>query len=193
MINTMLQLPIYVRSLGRLVGAGLSGSGRTFARIDRGIDPGMQERVLKWQKKQLESMTFENAVPKKSSEGKIDLPRMRRIHRTSLQAVRHDLDGMWQVSTDTLQKGKGISLDQSIVIMHRLRDAGFPDEVIGVVSVEIGARRHSFAIVQDREDDFWMLDNGYFLNIPVRASAYLGKRRDISYLIGFNFFDVWTY
>ena len=100
---------------------------------------------------------------------------------------------VWQVSTDTLQKGKGISLDQSIVIMHRLRDAGFPDEVIGVVSVEIGSRRHSFAVVQDLEDDFWMLDNGYFLNLPVRASAYLGKRKDIHYLIGFNFFDVWTY
>lgn len=193
MFNTLFQLPMYARSLARLAGAAVAGPGRRFVRHDRAIDSDMRKRVLAWQKKQLESMTFENAVPRKSSEGKVDLPRMRRIHRTSLEAVRHDLDGMWQVSTDTLQKGKGISLDQSIVIMHRLRDAGFPDDVIGVVSVEIASRRHSFAIVQDIEDDFWMLDNGYFLNIPVRASAYLGKRRDINYLIGFNFFDVWTY
>lgn len=193
MINAVFQLPVLIRSLARLAGAAVAGRRRTFVRTDRGIDPGMRNRVVEWQKKQLESMTFENAVPKRVLDGKIDLPRMRRIHRTSLEAVRHDLDGMWQVSTDTLQKGKGISLDQSIVIMHRLRDAGFPDDALGVVSVEIGSRRHSFAIVQDREDDFWMLDNGYFLNIPVRASAYLGKKIGINYLIGFNFFDVWTY
>lgn len=193
MFNVLFQLPIYARSLVRLVGTGLRSEGRTFVRLDRGVNPDMRDRVVDWQKKQLESMTFENAVPRKSRDGNIDLPRMRRIHRTSLQAVRHDLDGMWQVSTDTLQRGRGISLDQSIVIMHRLRDAGFPDAAIGVVSVEIGSRRHSFAIVQDREDDFWMLDNGYFLNIPVRASTYLGKRSDINYLIGFNFFDIWTY
>jgi hypothetical protein len=38
-----------------------------------------------------------------------------------------------------------------------------------------------------------MLDNGYFSNIPVRASTYLAKKSDIVYLIGFNFFDTWTY
>ena len=193
MFNILLQFPVYARSLFRLAGAAFRSRGRSFVRTDQGIHSDMHKGVLEWQKKQLQSMTFENAVPRKSREGSIDPARMRRIHRTALQAVRHDLDGMWQVSTDTLQKGRGISLDQSIVIMHRLRDAGFPDDAIGVVSVEIGSRRHSFAVVQDRDDDFWMLDNGYFLNIPVRASAYLGKRSDINYLIGFNFFDIWTY
>ncbi|HKK34092.1 MAG TPA: hypothetical protein VJ934_11110 [Desulfomicrobiaceae bacterium] len=193
MLNLIFQLPVYARSVARIAVAATRRSKRTFVRRDKGIDPSMRENVLTWQKKQLHSMTFENVGPAKSSDGKIDLARMWRIHRSSLQAVRHDLDGMWQVSTDTLEKGRGISLDQSIVIMHRLRDAGFPDESLGVVSVQMGSRRHSFAVVQDREDDFWMLDNGYFSNIPVRASAYLAKKSGIVYLIGFNFFDVWTY
>jgi hypothetical protein len=193
MFSLISQLPVYVRSLARIAAAIPRKPGRTFVRRTEGIDASMLENVRDWQKKQLHSMTFENARPARSAEGKIDPVRMRHIHRRSLQAVRHDLNGMWQVSTDTLKKGRGISLDQSIVIMHRLRDAGFPDDSIGVVSVQIGARRHSFAVVQDRKDDFWMLDNGYFSNIPVRASTYLSKRTDISYLIGFNFFDVWTY
>lgn len=69
----------------------------------------------------------------------------------------------------TMNEGRGISLDQSIAIMHRLRDAGFPDDALGVVSVEFAGRRHSFAIVHDVKDDFWMLDNGKFSFCPVRG------------------------
>jgi hypothetical protein len=180
------------KSALHLLGNGLKQKKRTFVRKDNVKNSVLYDDVVAWQKKQIASMTFEDSVPSKS-EGVIDMGKMRTIHKRTLLAVEHREDGMWKVSTDTLQKGKGISLDQSIVLMHRLRDAGFPDDALGVVSVQLEQQRHSFAIIQHTVDDFWMLDNGYFSVFPVRASRFLAKREDIVYLIGFNFFDVWTY
>lgn len=168
--------------------------GRRFlARTDRVRDSPLYDDVRVWQKKQMESMTFENDRPVKSSKGSVDLDLMRRIHRRTLLEIKHELGDLWRPSSVTLDKGRGISLDQSIAIMHRLRDAGFPDDSLGVVSVEFAGRRHSFAIVQDRPDDFWMLDNGMFSFAPTRGSVFLAARGDVHVLIGFNFFDVWNY
>ncbi|GAU07677.1 hypothetical protein [Desulfoplanes formicivorans] len=180
------------RSALRMVGNGFKQKKRTFVRKNNVTNSVLYDDVVAWQKKQIASMSFEDSVPSKSG-GVIDIGKMRTIHRRTLLEVEHREDGMWKVSTDTLQKGKGISLDQAIVLMHRLRDAGFPDDALGVVSVQLEQQRHSFAIIQYAEDDFWMLDNGYFSVFPVRASRFLAKRDDIVYLIGFNFFDVWTY
>lgn len=165
---------------------------RTFVRKENVSNSVLYDDVVVWQKKQIESMSFEDSVPRKST-GVIDIAKMRTIHKKTILDVKHREEGMWKVSTDTLQQGRGISLDQSIVLMHRLRDAGFPDDALGVVSVQLQQQRHSFAIIQYAEDDFWMLDNGYFSVLPVRASRFLAKREDIVYLIGFNFFDVWNY
>ena len=165
---------------------------RTFVRKENVSNSVLYDDVVVWQKKQIESMSFEDSVPRKSP-GVIDIAKMRAIHKKTILDVKHREEGMWKVSTDTLQQGRGISLDQSIVLMHRLRDAGFPDDALGVVSVQLEQQRHSFAIIQYAEDDFWMLDNGYFSVLPVRASRFLAKREDIMYLIGFNFFDVWNY
>lgn len=153
----------------------------------------LYDDVCRWQKNQLDSMTFENDRPLKSNKGAVDLGLMRRIHRRTLLEIRHELGDLWRPSSVTLDQGRGISLDQSIAIMHRLRDAGFPDDSLGVVSVEFAGRRHSFAIVHDRPDDFWVLDNGMFSYCPVRGSVLLAARRDVAVLIGFNFFDVWNY
>ncbi len=182
-----------MRSVGRLFTYAFKSEKRRFARTENVLNSPLYDDVTRWQKKQLKSMSYEGNKPSRTESGFFDKSLMCRIHRKTLLEVRHKVEGMWEVSTETLRRGRGISLDQAIVTMHRLRDAGFPDSMLGVVSVELNGRRHSFAIVQDREDDFWMLDNGYFLNIPCRAGKYLGKRKDIQYLIGFNFFDVWNY
>jgi hypothetical protein len=166
---------------------------RSLVRTDRVRNSPLYDDVCSWQKAQMESMTFENDRPVKSAKGSVDLTLMRRIHRRTLLEIKHELGDLWRPSSVTLDKGRGISLDQSIAIMHRLRDAGFPDDALGVVSVEFAGRRHSFAIVQDVKDDFWMLDNGTFSFCPVRGSAFLSARRDVHVLIGFNFFDVWNY
>ncbi|PIE68931.1 MAG: hypothetical protein CSA21_05210 [Deltaproteobacteria bacterium] len=179
-------------SLWRMACHSLRPQRRTFTRQNTIVDKDLYNDVVTWQNKQIASMSFEDSVPC-PSEGVIDLGKMKMLHTTTLRHVDHQEDGMWKVSTETLQQGKGISLDQSIVLMHRLRDAGFPDHALGVVSVQLKHQRHSFAIIQDTEDDFWMLDNGYFSVLPVRASHFLARRTDIVYLIGFNFFDIWTY
>jgi hypothetical protein len=166
---------------------------RSFARNDRVRNSPLYDDVCEWQKKQMESMTFENDRPTRSDKGSVDLALMRRIHRRTLLEIKHELGELWRPSSVTMSRGRGISLDQSIAIMHRLRDAGFPDDALGVVSVEFQGRRHSFAIVQDRADDFWMLDNGMFSFRPVRGSVFLSARKDVHVLIGFNFFDVWNY
>ena len=166
---------------------------RSFARNDRVRNSPLYDDVCEWQKKQMESMTFENDRPTKSAKGSVDLALMRRIHRRTLLEIKHELGELWRPSSVTMNRGRGISLDQSIAIMHRLRDAGFPDDALGVVSVEFQGRRHSFAIVQDSPDDFWMLDNGMFSFRPVRGSVFLSARKDVHVLIGFNFFDVWNY
>ncbi|WP_462324129.1 hypothetical protein [Desulfoplanes sp.] len=181
-----------LRSGLRMAGNIFKPKAGTFERKACVSNSALYDEVVAWQKKQIASMSFEDSVPSKSG-GMIDIAKMRTIHRRTLLEVEHREDGMWKISTDTLQKGRGISLDQSIVLMHRLRDAGFPDGALGVVSVQLEQQRHSFAIIQDREDDFWMLDNGYFSVFPVRASRFLAKREDLVYLIGFNFFDVWNY
>ena len=166
---------------------------RTFIRKENILNSPLYDDVCRWQKKQIKSMTYNKIKPQRTKSTFFNKTIMQKIHRKTLLEVQHKNEGMWEVSTDTLQRGRGISLDQAIVTMHRLRDAGFPDSMLGVVSIARHNRRHSFAIVQDKEDDFWILDNGYFLNTPCRASSYLGKRKDIQYLIGFNFFDVWNY
>ena len=153
----------------------------------------LYDDVCAWQKTQMESMTFENDRPVKTDKGSVDLSLMHRIHRRTLLEIKHELGDLWRPSSVTLDKGKGISLDQSIAIMHRLRDAGFPDDALGVVSVQFAGRRHSFAIVHDKKDDFWMLDNGTFSFCPVRGSVFFAVRKDVHVLIGFNFFDVWNY
>jgi hypothetical protein len=166
---------------------------RAFVRNDRVRNSPLYDDVCAWQKAQMESMTFENDRPTREVKGTVDLSLMRRIHRRTLLEIRHELGDLWRPSSVTMNEGRGISLDQSIAIMHRLRDAGFPDDSLGVVSVEFAGRRHSFAIVQDRADDFWMLDNGKFSYCPVRGSVFLSVRKDVHVLIGFNFFDVWNY
>lgn len=166
---------------------------RPLVKNDRVRNSPLYDDVCLWQKTQMESMTFENDRPTKEVKGAVDLALMRRIHRRTLLEIKHELGDLWRPSSVTLSKGRGISLDQSIAIMHRLRDAGFPDDVLGVVSVEFAGRRHSFAIVQDLPGDFWMLDNGTFSFCPVRGSVFLSARRDVHVLIGFNFFDVWNY
>ncbi len=180
------------RSRFRILSSRFIAGHRVFVRKESVSNSVLYDDVAAWQKRQIQSMSFEDSVPQKE-RGVIDLKKMRAIHKKTLLEVRHKEDGMWKVSTDTLQKGRGISLDQAIVLMHRLRDAGFPDDALGVVSVQLSRQRHSFAIVQFAEDDFWMLDNGRFCSVPVKASTYLAKRNDLRYLIGFNFFDVWNY
>ncbi|ACU90113.1 hypothetical protein [Desulfomicrobium baculatum] len=183
----------YVFSALRARLYGLRPGKRAFVRNDRVRNSPLYDDVCAWQKAQMESMTFENDRPTKEVKGTVDLPLMRRIHRRTLLEIRHELGDLWRPSSVTMNEGRGISLDQSIAIMHRLRDAGFPDDSLGVVSVEFAGRRHSFAIVQDRADDFWMLDNGKFSYCPVRGSVFLSVRKDVHVLIGFNFFDVWNY
>ena len=172
---------------------GLRPGRRSLVKNDRVRNSPLYDDVCAWQKAQMESMTFENDSPTKEFKGAVDQGLMRRIHRRTLLEIRHELGDLWRPSSVTMNEGRGISLDQSIAIMHRLRDAGFPDDSLGVVSVEFAGRRHSFAIVQDRTDDFWMLDNGKFSYCPVRGSVFLSVRKDVHVLIGFNFFDVWNY
>ncbi|MDY0276058.1 MAG: hypothetical protein RBR42_11585 [Desulfomicrobium sp.] len=166
---------------------------RTLVKNDRVRNSPLYDDVCIWQKAQLKSMTFEDDQLSKTENGHIDLALMRRIHRRTLLEIKHELGDLWRPSSVTMDQGRGISLDQSIAIMHRLRDAGFPDNVLGVVSVTFSGRRHSFAIVHDKRDDFWMLDNGTFSFAPLRGSIFFGRRKDVHILIGFNFFDVWNY
>lgn len=182
-------------TVSRIRGAvyALRPGKRSFAKNDRVRDSPLYDDVCAWQKAQMDSMTFENDRPVKAEKGAVDLALMRRIHRRTLLEIKHELGDLWRPSSITLDKGRGISLDQSIAIMHRLRDAGFPDDALGVISVEFAGRRHSFAIVHDALDDFWMLDNGMFSLCPVRGSVFLSARADVHVLIGFNFFDIWNY
>lgn len=169
------------------------GKQRALAKNDRVRNSPLYDDVCVWQKAQLKSMTFEDDQLAKAENGHIDLALMRRIHRRTLLEIKHEPGDLWRPSSVTLDQGRGISLDQSIAIMHRLRDAGFPDNVLGVVSVAFSGRRHSFAIVHDQDNDFWMLDNGMFSFRPMRGSVFFGARKDVHILIGFNFFDVWNY
>ena len=180
------------RSRIRILSGLFKPGQRVFVRKESVSNSVLYDDVVAWQKRQITSMSFEDSVPQKES-GVIDYKKMRTVHKKTLLEVKHKEGGMWKVSTDTLQKGRGISLDQAIVLMHRLRDAGFPDDALGVVSVQLSRQRHSFAIIQFAEDDFWMLDNGRLSSVPVKATTFLAKRGDIVYLIGFNFFDVWNY
>ncbi|NLY41345.1 MAG: hypothetical protein GX055_06970 [Desulfovibrionales bacterium] len=166
---------------------------RPMMKNDRVRNSLLYDDVCQWQKTQIDSMTFENDQPHKNNKGAIDLKLMRRIHRRTLLEIKHELGELWRPSSVTMDRGRGISLDQSIAIMHRLRDAGFPDDALGVVSVQFADRRHSFALVHDQDDDFWMLDNGLLSFSPLRGSVFFSARKDVHILIGFNFFDVWNY
>lgn len=192
-MNTFVYWIGYLLSRIRVAVCALRPGKRRFAKNDNVQGSPLYMDVRAWQKTQMDSMTFENDRPVKVTKGTVDLSLMRRVHRRTLLGIKHELGDLWRPSSITLDKGRGISLDQSIAIMHRLRDAGFPDDSLGVVSVEFAGRRHSFAIVQDMVDDFWVLDNGMFSLCPARGSVLLSARPDVRILIGFNFFDTWNY
>lgn len=74
-----------------------------------------------------------------------------------------------------------------------MRDAGFPDDNIGMVVVS----GHMFACLHISDKDFYVLDNGYITYKTALASDIFPFEtkdgKELQPIIGFNLFDMWTY
>jgi len=111
-------------------------------------------------------------------------------------AVLYAMDDYWATAGEVLAARKGDCEDQAILILHKLRAYGFPDDQIGV-GIGFNKNRneaHAFALVQDvDDDDFWILDNGAYCLFPMTAGMLFRNRPDIRLICGFNLFDRWDY
>ncbi len=93
----------------------------------------------------------------------------------------------WATTRETLSRGVGDCEDQAFVIYRRLYEAGFNHSQLGVCLIE----GHVFAIFYYKEDDFYILDNGYMTYAVVEASRfYWSKGKPIC---GFNLYKIWSY
>ena len=92
-----------------------------------------------------------------------------------------------------LAKGCGDCEDQAIVIIRMLADSGLPYKNLGVCIVS----GHAFAIVHHKEDDFYILDNGYMTKEVVEASLFFPfearNGKALSPIAGFNVMNDWRY
>ena len=153
--------------------------------------------ISNWQRRESESLNN----PTKSSG---DLPagwknKAKQIHRDMLKNMEYVSDThlygkceYWATSKEILKYMKGDCEDQAIYVLRELRDAGFPDNKIGVVIV----KEHAFACIHITNNDFWLLDNGYISRQIIKASEIFPvkiKGTELKPVCGFNLFDIWTY
>lgn len=142
-------------------------------------------------------------VYKKNDKQFFDYDLMKKIHKNCIKDIVYVKDSElyntneYLATTEDIEKNKaGDCEDQAYYTMLKLKEAGFRDDDIGVLFVMEKNKPdsgHVFAILHYTDNDFYMLDNGHFLSLPVKAKNYLGKRDDIEYIIAYNLFDIWNY
>lgn len=162
-------------------------------------DQGNLQKALDWQKRQLAELD----IGIKQTAFKYSKNKIKEVYYKALKEIAYQKDiklynkeEYMATIKEIRSLGFGDCEDQAYNIMFRLRELGISDDFLGVLFVSEKNKEnsgHVFAIVQNQDDDFWILDNGHYLAIPTLASKYLAKRDDIEYVIGYNLYSIWNY
>ncbi len=112
----------------------------------------------------------------KPQTGTVDLKRARWIHKWVITNVRYISDEKnyakkeyWATSDEVFSRMQDDCDGQAVACWRKLRDAGFPDDKIGICCIE----GHAFCVILEGEEDFWILDNGFVTTSFQLASEVL--------------------
>ena len=152
------------------------------------------KQIIDWQTRQKKELgIMENQ--QSTTIGKIGIEKAKKIHKWVRNNIRYVSDqsqygkaDYWETAKEVLNKNQADCEGLSILRWKMLRDAGFPEDKIGIALT----KNHAFCVIQDTEDDFRVLDNGYLSHIIIRASKLFPTKNSIP-LVGFNLFDIWSY
>jgi len=149
--------------------------------------------VYDWQKREKQTN------PKKEIQsGVINLDLAKKIHKECLINFKYvkDIDQFkindyWATSGEVLKEQKDDCDGFAVLIWRKLRDAGFPDDKIGMIIVP----GHMCACIYHSENDFIILDNGFLTFSFEKASVFFSTDRGKEKLpiLGFNMFYKWGY
>jgi len=115
---------------------------------------------------------------------------IKKVHRWVLTNFKYIPDkgkDYWETSDEVIQKGGADCEGLAALMMRKLRELGIPDEKLGICIIP----RHAFATYWYKDDDFYILDNGYMTYHVVKASEFSWKKGEP--LCGFNLSDVWSF
>ena len=157
------------------------------------------KKIEDWQDRETECLGY--PIHQDDENFMFDLNLVTKIRNRVVRRIesKPDTTNYWQTSCETEIRGKGDCEDTAIMIWKELRDAGFPDDIIGMVKIKWypgdDKQFHVFAIVNLQDGDFYILDNGALHKYGVmsedvqRASDVLNK--SIELIVGFNLFSIW--
>lgn len=162
--------------------------------FERAIIYTSPKKVRDWQRRERDELGYVN-----KQEGRVDMEMAKNLHKRMLKEIKYISDKenygkseFWATSKEVAERMQDDCDGQAVYMWRLLRDAGFPDDRIGMCHVD----RHLFCIIIIDDKDFWLLDNGAISRQIVKASETFpctvqGVLRKPIY--GFNLFDYWVY
>jgi len=151
-------------------------------------------KVRQWQERERKDLGYV-----KMQKGVVDMVLAKKLHKEMLRDIKYISDKenygkkeYWASSKEVIERMQDDCDGQAVYMWRKLRDAGFPDDKIGICIV----KQHAFCIIIINDKDFWLLDNGAISRQIVKASNTFpiiiqGVYREPLY--GFNLFDYWLY
>lgn len=148
------------------------------------------ERIKEWQIREAECLDYPEYYEDENFILDFDL--MIGIKNQVIKSIGYKADvvNYWQTSCETETEGKGDCEDIAIMIWRELREAGFPDNIIGIgIAQNNRGQCHAFAIVYYTDEYFYILDANFWFK------AINSKQLDdsITLIIGCNLFSIWEF
>lgn len=148
------------------------------------------ERIEDWQDREIECLGYPDYYEDKDFV--IDFDLMIWIKNQVVKSIEYkpDVTNYWQISCETEIRGQGDCEDIAIMIWKGLRDAGFPDNIIGIgIAKNDRGQCHAFAIVYYTEKDFYILDSNFWYE-AIKSDQL---DNSITLVMGCNLFSIWEF
>jgi len=148
-----------------------------------------RETIEDWQDREAECLNYPDYYEDKNFV--VDLDSMIEIKNRVVASIKYkpDTGNYYQTSCETEARGMGDCEDIAIAIWKELRDAGFPDNIIGIgIARNDRGQCHAFAIVYYTTEDLYILDSNFW---GVVDSVQLDG--SVNFLVGFNLFSTWDF
>jgi len=146
-----------------------------------------RETIEDWQDREAECLNYPDYYEDKNFV--VDLDSMIEIKNRVVASIKYkpDTGNYYQTSCETEARGMGDCEDIAIAIWKELREAGFPDDIIGIgIAKNDRGQCHAFAMVYYTLDDFYILDTNFW---GVVDSKLLND--SVSLIVGYNLFSIW--
>ena len=147
-------------------------------------------RLEDWQNREAECLGYPDYY--EDEDFIIDLGLMVGIKNQVVKSIGYkaDVTNYWQTSCETETRGRGDCEDIAVMIWKGLRDAGFPDNIIGIgIAKNDRGQGHAFAVVYYTKEDFYILDANFWFG-AIRSDQLDDS---ITLVMGCNLFSIWEF